>query len=397
MKPKMIWIVMLGFVILLTVFVGLKITYKKTSDPISSVKKKELYFCPMHPSVTSDHADRCPICHMPLQKADDSRKQGKEKKILFYRHPMRPDVTSPVLAKDEMGMDYVPVYEDEMEESETSGISGRASFSLSQERQQLIGVTTTKVISRELSYEIRANGKVAFDPELFSVIEEYRQAVWGEAEMSKSAYPELREGAKNLVSSAETKLKLMGLSESQIQGLRESKTESMNLLLPKGSVWIYAEIFEYEISGLKIGQEMSASAPSVPGKIFLGRVSSISPILNTPTRTLRVRAEVPDPQNMLRPDTFVNVKIKIEFGKKLSVPVDAVLHSGDQTFVFIAKEKGVFLPRAITVGIKTNDYYEVISGLEEGEIVVSGANFLIDSESRLRSTLKPMEGEHHHP
>jgi Cu(I)/Ag(I) efflux system membrane fusion protein len=160
-------------------------------------------------------------------------------------------------------------------------------------------------------------------------------------------------------------------------------------------------VFEYEVQGVKRGQKVEAVAPSIPGKVFLGKISSISPILNAPTRTVRVRAEVPDPEGLLRPETFLNVKIKIERGEKLAIPEDSVLHSGDRSFVFVVKEKGRFEPRPVSLGQKTGDFFEVIDGLKEGEEVVTAANFLIDSESRLRAVLQQMSptnppAEKHH-
>ncbi len=340
------------------VYVGAKfVTQTQDQSSVTSHDKKALYFCPMHPSVTSDHPGRCPICGMDLQKAD-----GGE-----------------------------PVTSKENKKSETSDVSGRASFPLSKERQQLIGVTSTQATLQELSYEVRASGKVAFDPDLFTAIEEYRQALQSRKQMEKSMFKDLKEEADQMVMSSKTKLKLMGLADTQLNALADKHTNPMNLLLPKGTVWIYAEVFEYEISGLKQGQALEAQAPSLPGKTFTGIVSSISPVLNTNTRTFRVRGEVPDPEEVLRPDTFVNVRIKIEFGKRLAVPLDSVLHSGDQNFVFVVKEQGIFEPRMVKVGVKTQEYYEILSGLSEGETVVTAANFLIDSESRLRNALKNIQ------
>lgn len=310
---------------------------------------------------------------------------SKDRKALFYRHPMRPEITSKAPAKDEMGMDYIPVYEDESATGKPTGVEGRAAFSLSVERQQLIGVTTTKVSVRSLSYEVRASGKVAFDPDLYTAVEEYREAIISRSQMSDSP---LRVQADGLVLSAKTKLKLLGLGDEQIRSLGSGKTNSMNLLLPKGAVWVYAEVFEYEVAGLKAGLSVEVEAPSIPGKTFTGKVSSVSPVVSGPTRTIRIRALVPDPQGLLRPDTFMNVKIKLDIGEKLSIPEDAILHSGEQTFVFVSKEKGKLEPRAVRVGTKTQNYYEVVAGLVEGETVVTGANFLIDSESKIRGVLQ---------
>ena len=336
--------------------------------------KKELYQCPMHPSITSDHPGICPICHMDLQKVDEEA-SGKD--------------PSP----DTMGAAPSAPTED--------GIMGRSGFSLSQEKQQLIGVTSAEINKRLLFSEIRATGRVAFDPELYTAIEEYRQALMSKSSMGDNPYEGLNEQANELVGSAKTKLRLMGLTDGQIRELAQSKSNSMSLLLPGGRVWIYAEVFEYEVAGVKIGQELEAQAPFLPGKVFKGKISSISPVLNAPTRTVRVRAQVPDPERTLRPDTFLNVRIKLDLGEAISVPEDAILHSGDRSFVFVVKEKGKFYPRQVVLGRKAGEYYEVLSGLEAGETVVTAANFLIDSESRLKSALKnmgsaPHSGEMHH-
>ncbi|MBI2027474.1 MAG: efflux RND transporter periplasmic adaptor subunit [Deltaproteobacteria bacterium] len=356
--------------------------------------KRATYTCPMHPSIISDHPDKCPICHMDLQKvSEDEEMAGVPKtkgKLLFYRHPMRSDITSPTPAKDEMGMDYIPVYEEDVNESDSSEVSGRSAFSLSTEKQQLIGVTTTTAEVRSLSIAIRASGKVAFDPDLFTAVEEYKQALISKNEIRDNAYDSLHRQANDLVRSAKTKLKLMGLTDAQIRDMGHSQSASMDLILPKGTVWIYAEVFEYEVAGLKAGQKVEVTAPSIPGSVFTGKVTNMSPIIDSQTRTLRVLSQVPDSTGLLRPNTFVNVKIIVDLGQKLAIPVDSVLHSGNQDFVFVVKDKGKFIPQEIITGFKAGDFYEVQSGLQAGQTLVTAANFLIDSESRLRSTIQQL-------
>lgn len=327
--------------------------------PVVAAKKADVYRCPMHPAIVSDKPGICPICHMDLQKVDDD------------------DEGAAPVAHSAHGADNAMV-------------AGRSSFSLSQEKQQLIGVATTHATVQHLNYEVRATGRVAFDPDLYTAVEEYRQALLTRTQMADSPYGNLKNQTNELISSAETRLKLMGLSESQIRSLSKTQSDAMSLLLPKGQAWIYAEVYEYEVGGIIAGQSIEVLAAAVPGKTFSGKISSISPIVNNPTRTVRVRALVPDPQHLLRPDAFVNVKIKVEFGKRLAVPEDAVLHSGNENFVFVVRGKGKFEPRAVVTGVKANNFYEIVSGISEGEAVVSAANFLIDSESRMRSALQNM-------
>ncbi|HAR44278.1 MAG TPA: hypothetical protein DCS07_16870 [Bdellovibrionales bacterium] len=334
---------------------------KPSAATAHEAHRKTVYHCPMHPAIVTDQPGQCPICHMDLQKVDEEGEDGSGKNAHAAGTEQNKEVT------------------------------GRAGFSLSSEKQQLIGVATTKVEVRALGFEVRATGRVAFDPELYTAVEEFRQAALTLSQMDGNPYPGLQEQGRELVSSAKTKLRLMGLGEVQIRELVKGNVDSMNLLLPKGAVWIYAEVFEYEVGGLKTGQQLEVATPSVPGKSFSGKILSISPIVNSPTRTVRVRALVPDPQNLLRPDTFVNVKIKVDLGKRLAIPDDAILHSGSETFVFIALGKGRYEPRIVTTGVKSDDSYEILSGLVDGDLVVSSANFLIDSESRLRSALKNMK------
>lgn len=324
--------------------------------------------------------------------ASDTAAAPKEKKILFYRHPMQPSITSKVPSKDEMGMDYIPVYEGDEDNVNSSTVAGRATFPLSAENQQTIGVTTATVSRRPMSREIRATGRVAYDPELFAAIEEYRQALLARQQLKNSSYEGFVEQSSALVKSSETRLKLLGLTDEQIRQVARGGSQAINLILPQGKVWIYAEVFEYEVTGLKPGQKIEAEAPSIPGEVFKGTISSISPVLNAPTRTIRVRAEVPDPKGLLRPDTYLNVRILTSLGEQLSVPDTAVLFSNNQAYVFVKDAGERFHPRAVQLGSKVKAFYEVKEGLEEGEVVVTGANFLLDSESRLQAVIQ-QQGE----
>ncbi len=314
-----------------------------------------------------------------------------EKKVLFYRHPMQPSITSKVPAKDEMGMDYIPVYEGAEDNTNASTVEGRASFPLTPESQQKIGVTTTVVKRQPMAREIRATGRVAFDPELFAAIEEYRQALEARQQLKDSSYQGFVEQSAALVKSSETRLKLLGLTDAQISQLARGGSQAMNLILPKGRVWIYAEVFEYEVTGLKAGLRIEAEAPSIPGETFKGTIASISPVLNAPTRTIRVRAEVPDPKGLLRPDTFLNVRLMTDIGETLAIPHDAVLFSHNQAFVFVKDAGERFHPRAVKLGDSANGFYEVKEGIELGESVVTAANFLLDSESRLQAVILQKE------
>jgi multidrug efflux pump subunit AcrA (membrane-fusion protein) len=344
------------------------------------------YQCSMHPQIVSDRPGTCPICQMKLQRVDTPGAAAATRQPLFYRHPMRPDVTSPQPAKDEMGMDYLPVYAEE-EEPGAVVVAGRAGFTLSTERQQLIGVTRAPVERRRLDSEIRAAGTVAYDPTLYQAIIEYRQALAARRELGDAALPEARQGAESIARSAALRLRQLGLSEAQVRELTAGGRSPVDLLLPQQQAWVYAQVYEYEMAAVRPGQTATITIPSRPARTYSGRVVGIDPILDAATRTARVRIHVPAADAELHPQAFVRATIHVPSAEVLALPADAVLPSGHQQIVFVVTGPGTFEPRAVQLGRQAGGYYEVLDGLRAGEQVVTSANFLIDSESRFRAAL----------
>jgi len=368
--------------------------------------ERATYQCAMHPQIVSHELGICPICQMKLQRVDtpasaeeapeghshETQAASGERKVMLYRHPMRPDVTSPVPAKDEMGMDYVAVYADEAGAQATGDVPGHAPFTLSTERQQLIGVTRDRVDRRALEVEIRAVGRVAYDPMLYQAVVEYREALRSKEQIHGSTLPEAHQGADAIVRGARLKLRQQGLSEAQVQQITRSGRDPVELLLPGEAVWVYAQIYEYEAPLVAPGQTMIVTAPSQPGRRYTAKVAAIDAILDPTTRTVRVRGLVATPDASLRPESFVEVKIRVPLGEKLAVPQEAVLDTGEHQIVFVVKDQGSFEPRSVELGRVAQGYYEVLAGLAVGEEVVTSANFLIDSESRFRSAVAAFKG-----
>ena len=348
------------------------------------------YQCSMHPQIVADAPGDCPICHMALQRVEDGAAAAvaprAPSRILFYRHPMRPDVTSAVPAKDETGMDYIPVREDDLAQSAASQVPGHAPFTMPAPRQQLIGVTRQRIERRPLDVEIRAVGKVAYDPMLYQAITDYLEALRARSGVRDSTVDEAREGAGSIVASSALRLRQLGISGEQLKQIAGSGAAPINLLLPGKSVWVYAQVYEYEMDLVQPGQNVEVTTAALPGRKFAAKIVAADPMVDPTTRTLKVRALVQTPDASLRPETFVTVRIRVSLGEKLAVPQDAVLHTGEHEIVFVVKGD-YFEPRDIEVGREAQGYYEVIDGLQPGDEIVTSANFLIDSESRFRAAL----------
>jgi len=240
----------------------------------------------------------------------------------------------------------------------------------------------------DLTKIIRASGKIAYDPELVVTQEEFIQALKAQEEIKDSPLQDVIDRAKSLAEAARNKLKLLGMSEEQIVELEKTMKAQTNLYLPgQGeNVWAYVAIYEYEIGILKEGSSVEIEAIAYPGEKFRGKVVSISPVLDPATRTNQVRVEVENPDNKLKPEMFVNATIKVDLGEKLAVPETAVLDTGLRKIVYLSEDNDTLESREVTLGQKADNYYEVLSGLKEGDVVVTSGNFLVDSESKLQAS-----------
>lgn len=387
-------------------------------------KAGQVYYCPMHPTYTSDRPGDCPICNMKLVPKPDSGAEGgkKERKILYYRHPMGQPDTSPVPKKDAMGMDYIPVYEDESAGT-PSQIPGHATIQIPLEKQQLIGVKLGTVKKQKFAPAIRTTGRVVYDPELFTAQQEFLSIIASLKKAEGGPYHEPLERTKSLVNSARTRLRLLGMSEKEIEELEQSKVQDRNLILPEGGgparqlvptdvpmsmrqdsvvspfVWVYATVYEYELPLVRVGTPAKVRPPTFQDREFVGEVRALDPVLDSTTRSIRVRARIADPEGFLKPEMYVDVFLEPEStGEALLVPEEAVMQTGERAIVFVSRGDGYFEPREVKLGTKARNFYEVKTGLQAGEQIVVSGNFLIDSESRLQAALQGMTsgGGHQH-
>ncbi len=376
------------------------------------------------------------------------------RKPLFYRNAMNPSVTSPVSAKDSMGMDYIPVYADD--DSETDSPLGTVKIDAITE--QNMGVRTTIVKKDILSHIVRAVGRVGYDEErlvrLHPKVEGWIETMWvdktGEKvknnqellsiyspqlvvsqqeyilalnnlkNLKKSPIEDIRRGAEELVSSSRERLKLLDVPQHQLHkltqdhnihkslhihspasgivvniGAREGQyvtpVTEIYMIADLSTVWVYADIYENELPWVKQGDLVEMQLAGIPGRVFRGHLAFIYPYAEAKTRTIKVRLEFKNEELLLKPDMFVEVSIYA--GKQLSalvIPSEAVIRSGTRDRVFVVRDGGKFEPRTIRTGIASNGKVIVLDGLKEGEEVVTSAQFLIDSESSLREASAKM-------
>src|SRR3989442_7375637 len=260
-----------------------------------------------------------------------------------------------------------------------------------------------------------------YSPDLVATQQEYLLALKSNAVLKDSAFPWVSGGSNNLLEAARQRLMIWDVSPAGIeapekqgevkralaihspvsgvvterQAYHHGKyvTPDMDLytLVDLSTVWALGEVYESDLQLLKVGQTAEIELPYASQRDRRqGKIVFISPILNPKTRTVEVRLEFPNPDLSLRPDMFVNFKLNFGLGRQLVVPADAVLDDGTLQYVFVDKGEGYFEPRKVKVGAKTEEYYAIESGLKSGEQVVTAANFILDSESRLRGAFANM-------
>jgi len=334
-----------------------------------SKKVKPKFIGPMHPQITSDKPSKCPICGMDLIPISEYEKEYGD--VSEDNQDLTEDGTTPMDMKEHNMPD------------------DRSSVSLSKDKQQIIGVELGKVEKRQLFKEITAPGRVAFDPDLYTAQSEYLEALkqWGK--VKNSPLEAAKKNTQEMIRSAKIRLKVLGLSSSQIAALAKKGSQSESLILSGGKEsWIYADVFEQELANIESGLPVEISASFLQGKKLYGKVSSVDDAINPQTRTAKLRISVESKKTKLRPESFVNVSIFAPLGEMKAIPKSAVLNTGKETFVFVVGENNKFEPRNVTIVVEGNDYFGVGDELNVDDQIVLSANFMLDSESRLKAVIK---------
>ncbi len=378
-------------------------------------------------------------------------KQPK-KKLLYYRNPMGLPDTSPTPKKDQMGMDYIPVYEGEEDGGGDSGLK------ISAEKIQKMGVKVEPAKLQVLDKSVRASGRIEVDesrlttvtakfegyierlyvnttnqpvgrgqplfevysPELVSAQREYAIAAQGVGKLD-NAGGEAQDAMRQLADASLQRLKNWDISEAQIkalaqsgkshhtltfrspasgivtekkaiQGMRFMPGEALYQIADLSSVWVQADVFEQDIGAVHVGQKAKIRINAYPGEVFEGRIAYVYPTLNAATRTVPVRIELANPKGRLKPAMFAEVDIPVAGATPVvTVPNSAVIDSGNKQVVIVQLGEGRFDPRPVKLGQRGSDFVQVLEGVKEGDSVVVSANFLIDAESNLKAALGGMQ------
>jgi Cu(I)/Ag(I) efflux system membrane fusion protein len=399
------------------------------------------YYCPMHPSVVQDHAGDCPICSMTLVARTS---EGSEAPATPSATPHTTSSAGPT-ASDAAASTTPPaavagLAPIALTEQRAQLIGMRTAKatrrSLPSELRALGYVTAPEtglaviqtrfpgwieeLLVSQTGQQVQRGQLLArvYSPELFAAQQELLNARrWSAAEAGPKSSESAATGGAALDESARARLELMGMHPAEIaevirtgtphrsveirspvKGYVAQKNAVQGLYFQPGSrlfdladlskVWVMVELFERDAGRIKAGQTATLQLTAYPGETFRGKVRLVYPTLNAETRTQRARVDFNNADLRLRPGMFGEVVIQQGTAEGLVIPREALVDTGEQQYVFVAEKAGRYVPRVVRVGMRLPDQVQVLSGLADGETVVTTGNFLLDSESRLRAAIE---------
>ena len=480
-RPSLRIIIIIIAVIAVLVVIGIQFFSSSSSGTAVPATGTNVWTCSMHPQVRLPKPGKCPICSMPLvpatsgSKSDRTGAKTAPRKITSYRSTMMPGEVSATPRKDSMGMEMVPVFE-----------SADSMLILSEHARAMASVETAPVARRKLTREIRAVGKVQYNESALATItarvDGYVERLFVDytgVEVNKGdhlvelyspalvvAQQELlmNPGQNNLAEAARLKLRRWDLTEAQIDEIVRTRkpqeqvtlsspingTVTEKMVVQKSavkagevlyklanleSVWVYLDIYEYELSWVRYGQTAEIATEAYPGEVFTGRVWFINPVLTDESRTVKVLVNIANKNKRLKPGMFVSATIragllangqlaptgvegkwtclmhpqvleaaggpcpvckmaltqipatgatpKPEQELVLAVPATAVLDSGVRKIAYIERAPGEYVPADLQLGSRAGNFYPVLAGLKEGDRVAVRGNFLLDSQFQI--------------
>lgn len=381
--------------------------------PATAIAKEQLYTCSMHPFIIRKEPGDCPICGMALTpvKSDEAKKESTSSAI-----------TIDPVTRQNMGIRTAPVVRRTLHRIiRTVGLVG-----YEEPRQYSVNTKIEGWIERLYVNETGAVVKKGqplleiYSPELVAAQEEFLLALRNKKALTNSVVPSISAGADSLLESSRKRLRYWDISNKQIAELEKSGKALKTLVIHApyngiitkknafggmyvkagmelfqvsdiSKVWVYADIYEYELPWVKVGQTAHIQLP-YRSEPITGKISTIYPYVEPKTRTVKVRIDLQNNNLELRPDMYVNVRLEAQHvDNVLAIPVEAVLNSGDKQTVFVALGEGKFEPRRVKLGLQGEEgFVQIVDGLHENDKVVTSAQFMLDSESTLREAMQKM-------
>ena len=390
-------------------------------------KAKVIYRCPMHPGYTSEKPGDCPICGMKLVPV------RKEQQVAHAPAAGTVAEAGPMVA-GQAAVQLSP--EKQQLIGVRTGVVERAPLTkvirtvgqITADETRISRVYTKvegwvdKLYVNFTGDQVRKGQPLLsiYSPELVATQEEYLLALRAQKRLQESPFEEVAEGGRSLLAASRRRLELWDVPESEIrriekagqpiktitlyaptsgfvmeksvlEGQKVDSATPLMMVADLGSVWMQAEFYEADVPLVHVGERAKVTVNSYPGKSWSGTIDYVYPAVDPQTRTLRGRLRIANPGMVLRPGMYANVMIENRLGYQVTVPREAVLNSGERKIVFLDRGNGYFEPREVVTGQATDDRIEIKSGLEAGERIVTSGNFLIDSESRLKSAIQGME------
>lgn len=404
------------------------------------------YYCPMHPDYKSDKPGSCPICSMKLVPlsgspgkaspapasagmADMPGMSGPEAKpgssgpsAAMTTTDGSPSISIPPERQQQIGVKFATATR------EPARVEIRAVGRVAPDETRITQIHTKvsgwidEVFVNYVGQPVRKDQPLftIYSPDLVASQEEYLLALRGHRELKDSPFSHVSEGSSDMLRASRRRLELWDMTPAQIRALEASGTVSRTVtvfspasgvvteraayhhgrtvtpdlalytIVDLSRVWVLADVYESEMAHVEVGQTVEIETPYEAGRALAGRVRFIAPFLDPKSRTVQVRMEFPNPDLGLKPESFVNVRLRRNLGSHVVVPKDAVMEAGRFQYVFVDRGEGYLEPRPVKTGPEVARGRIISDGLREGERVATAANFILDSESRLKGAFEAM-------